>query len=48
MFSLGSIDDTFALPGKGRTIKKLVFPLKGKLATWTRGKDSVIFCFDLS
>lgn len=40
MFSLGSTDDTFPLPGIGMTIKKLVFPLKGKEAT-CRDKDFI-------
>lgn len=40
MFSLGSTDDTFPLPGRGMTMRKLVFPLKEKLATCT-GKYSI-------
>lgn len=45
MFSLGSNNVTFPLPGKGMTIKKLVFPLKGKLATWMREKDCLFISF---
>lgn len=35
MFNLGSTADTLPLPGVGKTTMKLVFPLKGKLATCT-------------
>lgn len=45
MFSLGSTDETFPLPGKGMIIKKLVFPLNGKLATWMREKNFLFISF---
>lgn len=45
MFSLGSSADTFPLPGNGMTIKKLEFPLKGKLATWTRERLYVLLLY---
>lgn len=38
MFNLGSTADTLPLPGVGKTTMKLVFPLKGKLATCITGK----------
>lgn len=44
MFSLGSTDDTFPLPGTGMTMRKLVFPLKEKLATCT-GENSIYSIF---